>query len=472
MLNNKGILTKKRVYNKQLLQELCVRDECIVDFTTIEKYNIQIKIDFTCKCGNKHNKTFRQIYKACGYCKICTESKKKEKVKQTCLERYNVENALTLRKVYNKQFLEELFLRDECSVNFKTIETYNRDIKVDFTCKCGNKHNKTFRQIYKAGGYCKICTESKRKKKVDQTCIKRYNVHNPSQLQEVKDKIKQTCLNNLGVPYPSQSQEVRDKSKQTSLNNFGVPHPLQSQEVRDKIKQTCIKRYNVDNPLQSQEVRDKIKQTCLNNLGVPYPSQSQEVMDKMKQTCFNNLGVSHPSQSQEVRDKSKETCFKNFGVPYPFQSQEVRDKSKQTCLERYNVENPMQDAELSEKASKKSYKLKEFKFICGNTIQVQGYEPFLLDILVKEGYTFEDILTKRTQVPEIWYEKKNNKKSRYYCDIYIPQTNTIYEVKSTWTYKNNIEVNLLKKQACIDAGFNFEFYIFDGKRNRIDENLF
>ena len=69
-------------------------------------------------------------------------------------------------------------------------------------------------------------------------------------------------------------------------------------------------------------------------------------------------------------------------------------------------------------------------------------------------------------------KKKNNKKSRYFCDIYIPKTNTIYEVKSTWTYERNIEVNLLKKQACIDAGFNFELYIFDGKRNRIDENLF
>ena len=356
MSNNKGIPKTKGAYNKQLLQELCVRDECIVDFTKIEKYNITIKIDFTCKCGNKHNKTFKQIYKAGGYCKICTESKRKEKVKQTCIKRYNVVNPLEIRKVYNKQLLQELCVRDECIVDFTKIEKYNRDIKVDFTCKCGNKHNKTFIQIYKACGYCKICTESKRKEKAKQSCIKRYNVVNPSQLQEVKDKKKQTCLD-------------------------------------------------------------------------------------------------------------------NFGVLHPFQSQEVRDKSKQTCLERYNVGNPMQDAELSEKASKKSYNLKEFHFICGNIIQVQGYEPFLLDILVKEGYTFEDILIKRQDVPEIWYEK-NNKKSRYFCDAYIPQTNTIYEVKSTWTYERNIEVNLLKKQACIDAGFNFELYIFDGKRNRIDENLF
>ena len=67
------------------------------------------------------------------------------------------------------------------------------------------------------------------------------------------------------------------------------------------------------------------------------------------------------------------------------------------------------------------------------------------------------------------YREQNNKKSRYFCDIYIPKTNTIYEVKSTWTYNLNIEVNLLKKQTCIDAGYNFELWIFDAKGNRINE---
>ena len=54
----------------------------------------------------------------------------------------------------------------------------------------------------------------------------------------------------------------------------------------------------------------------------------------------------------------------------------------------------MQNAEFFEKVSKNSYKLKEFNFPCGNTIQVQGYEPFLLKNLVEEGYTYEDIIDK------------------------------------------------------------------------------
>jgi len=86
----------------------------------------------------------------------------------------------------------------------------------------------------------------------------------------------------------------------------------------------------------------------------------------------------------------------------------------------------------------------------------------LLKNLVEEGYTYEDIIVKRTDVPVIWYEK-NNKQHRYYCDIYIPKINTIYEVKSTWTYKKDIEKINLTKQACIDDGYLFELYVYDGK---------
>ena len=86
----------------------------------------------------------------------------------------------------------------------------------------------------------------------------------------------------------------------------------------------------------------------------------------------------------------------------------------------------------------------------------------MLKYLVELGYTYDDITVKRTDVPEIWYEK-NNKKHRYYCDMYISKINTIYEVKSTWTYKKDIDKIPLKKQACIDSGYLFKLYVYDSK---------
>ena len=199
----------------------------------------------------------------------------------------------------------------------------------------------------------------------------------------------------------------------------------------------------------------------LNN-GTEYPMQSQEVREKSKQTCMLNYGVEHISQSQKVKDKMKTTCFLNYGVENPSQSQEIKNKKIDTSILHYGVEYPMQFGEVAEYQLQNAYNLKEFNFPCGNTIQVQGYEPFLLKNLVEEGYTYEDIIVKRTEVPEIWYEK-DNKKHRYYCDVYIPKINTIYEVKSIYTYDVAKDKINLTKQSCIDTGYLFELYVYDGK---------
>jgi hypothetical protein len=352
---------------------------------------------------------------------------------------------MTKRLCYNKDLLQEVCDRDRCIIDFDKIEKYNREIKVSFICNCGCEYSKTFIMLYKIGAFCEKCTKNKRYEKVKKTCIERYGVDNPQQSQKVKDKSKQTCI-----------------------EKYGVKNPSQSQEVRDKFKQTCIDKYGVENPSQSQEVRDKFKQTCIDKYGVKNPSQTQEVRDKFKQTCIKKYGVEHSSQSQEVKNKSKQTCIKKYGVEHQFQSQEVIDKSKQTCIKKYGVEYHMQNAISSEKALQKSYNLKEFNFPCGNSIQVQGYEPFLLKNLVEEGYTYEDIITKRSETPVIWYEN-NNKKHRYYCDIYIPKINTIYEVKSIYTNDVAKEKISLTKQACIDAGYLFELYVYDKKGIRQED---
>ena len=88
---------------------------------------------------------------------------------------------------------------------------------------------------------------------------------------------------------------------------------------------------------------------------------------------------------------------------------------------------------------------------------------------MEEGYTHEDIITNRADVPEIWYDE-DNKKHRYYCDAYIPKINTIYEVKSTWTYEIAKEKNILKQQACIDAGYLYVLCVYNNKSILQEQN--
>ena len=324
---------------------------------------------------------------------------------------------MTTKVKYNRELLEQVCERDKCVIDFANIEKYNRDVRIEFVCSCGNIDIKTFRLIYEStGAFCGDCTKNIKQSKMKSTCLDKYGVENPFQSEEAKNKSKQTCLEKYGVENPRQSEEAKNKSKQTCLEKYGVEHPMFIDEIKDKIKKTCLEKYGVENPMFIDETKDKIKKTCLEKYGVDHNSKTPE----------------------------------------------YKEKYKQTCLETYGVEHPSQNSEISEKQSKNSYKLKSFTFPCGNTVQVQGYEPYLLDILVKDGYTFEDIITKRTEIPEIWYNK-NDKKFRYYCDVYIPKNNTIYEVKSTYTRKIDIEKNKLKQQACIDAGYNFELYVFDSK---------
>lgn len=116
-----------------------------------------------------------------------------------------------------------------------------------------------------------------------------------------------------------------------------------------------------------------------------------------------------------------------------------------------------------EKAQKNSKKYKEYTMPSGAIRNVQGYEPFALDILNKL-YTEDEIKTDRKDVPRIKYTA--NDKCRYYFpDIYIPSKNMIIEVKSTWTYKCKQDNIKEKAEATIAAGYTYEIWVFDRNGN-------
>ncbi len=117
---------------------------------------------------------------------------------------------------------------------------------------------------------------------------------------------------------------------------------------------------------------------------------------------------------------------------------------------------------------KNSKKYKKYVLPSGKEILIQGYEDRALNLLFSKGYEESDILTSRKDIEDsigkILYIYKGKNK-RYYPDFYIKSTNTIVEVKSTWTLDKNgklpIEdnINYSKKEACENLGFNFEFFV-------------
>ena len=159
----------------------------------------------------------------------------------------------------------------------------------------------------------------------------------------------------------------------------------------------------------------------------------------------------------------QEKIYKKYGGKHFTQTEKYKANRKLALLEKYGTDSIMDVPEIADKVLKSRYKRKKFIFPSGNTVVVQGYEIYALNILL-ETFNECDIIVGTKNVPQIYYIDKNNIKHRYYPDIFIKSTNTIIEVKSLYTITSNKEKNIYKYKATKDAGFNFECWIIDNEQ--------
>ena len=346
---------------------------------------------------------------------------------------------------YNINLLKEIIKRDNCNIDLKFYKDkkINRDIIITFICECGIENNKNFRQLWVTRAFCKNCLN----------------------IITQKNR-KETCLKNLGTEYPSQNKEVKEKIKQTIIKKCN-DNPNRNEEIQEKRKQTIIKKCNY-NPNRNEEVKEKYKNTCLKTLGTDNPSKNKEIQEKKKQTWIKN-NTENPNRNKEIKEKRKQTCLQNFGTELPAQNDKVQEKMRQTCLQNFGTEYPMQNEEVFKKAQKTSFSYKEYIFPSGRKSKVQGYEPLAIDLLIKKYDESDIFLQMDDNFPEIvsgiHYFNENDNEAIYFPDIYIESENLIIEVKSTYTYDIKKEKNLCKKEECESQCFNFEFWVFDNKKN-------
>ena len=214
---------------------------------------------------------------------------------------------------------------------------------------------------------------------------------------------------------------------------------------------------------------NKIKNTMLDKYGVEYASQAEQFRDKMKKTNFERFGVEYGLQDKGVKEKKVQTSLKNYGVENPNQSQIIREKTKNTVFKKYGVEYCSQNPEIMDKMTRHMYRMKEYVMPSGKIIQIQGYENYGLDEIVKRDDIEEkDIITGCKNVPTIWYEDENGKKRRHFVDIFIPNKNLCIEIKSTWTAKKNTHTIFLKQQAAKELGYDYEIWVYDSKGVKVE----
>jgi hypothetical protein len=190
------------------------------------------------KPGKTLSEKFYLIYNNIGKCKICE------------LE--------TKFLSYNRGY--RLYCSKQCSNNDKDLINLKK-VKYKETCldKYGVENSSSSEEV-------KIkLKESKSKldksiinEKIKKTCLSKYGVDNPSKVLFVKEKRKKTNIKNWGVENVFQSSLIKEKLKMTNIEKYGFDHPLKSNIIKKKIKDTNIKKYGIDNYTKTDLYKTKM----------------------------------------------------------------------------------------------------------------------------------------------------------------------------------------------------------------------
>ena len=312
--------------------------------------------------------------------------------------------------------------------------------------------------------------------KTKETNLEKYGMENVYQSEEIKSKIKQTNLKSFGKEYNTQTDEFKDHCKKLNLERYGVEYYTQTAEFLEKTEKTALEKYGVKHVTQSTEFKDKVKISNLLKYGVEHQFKDPEVRQKISSTIKERYGKNWYVETEGFKEKFKITSLEKYGTDHPSSNGIVKLKKENTCIDRFNNKSFL-GSDLHKEFMLEKWgieypfhgKYKNYILPSGRIVKIQGYENYALDLLLKT-YKEEDLLILDKDIRKIlgkieYFDMYKNKKRQYLPDIYIIPENKIIEVKSEFTLRRNLEINLVKKKACLDKELLYEFWIFDNVGN-------
>jgi len=348
-------------------------------------------------------------------------------------------NKVTI-KWHEKHNTVEVFLEFKAIKVDNKLQTFKEAafwIKNDLYSKpacvvCG-KHE----TVFNAGKYSKTCaSKSCRVSYHEKQMLEKYGTTNYAKTEVFKDAMI------------SKRNSIEKKKKETCLEKYGVDNVMKSQHFKDKLENSMVEKFRCKTNLMclSDESIEK-------RINILYSAEFKAANSERQQNFSTE-------KKQQILSKRRQTLINKYGSLGEAYKQK-HEKSKATNLERHGVENPQQVPEFHEKQQKSRYKWKEVVMPSGKIIKVQGYEDRAIKHMLKTKMHEESqIETVRKNMPEIWYSKTKDSNNRYYPDVFIVNKNKIIEVKSDYTMLSNLDVNYKKRQACLDKGYTFEFWIY------------
>lgn len=192
-----------------------------------------------------------------------------------------------------------------------------------------------------------------------------------------------------------------------------------------------------------------------------YKKVAENNIKKYSTKCTLNL--------PENIKKKKQTWLDKYGYDNPNKAIEVKQKTIKTNIEKYGVVSPS----LLTNPYKRWKNFHSYIMPDGREFKIQGWEQHALELYLLKQYNPHDIEHDMHFMHNFHftYIDNDNFTHQYYPDFYIKSINTFIEVKSTFTLYNNIERNLKKFEAVINAGYNLIICLIHKKSNKYTYEL-
>lgn len=167
---------------------------------------------------------------------------------------------------------------------------------------------------------------------------------------------------------------------------------------------------------------------------------------------FNGANSSKKYCSKKCSETGRSASISAKNVKQ-WKNKDSLDKMRNSLLKKW--EDPLHREKCS------WYNRKVFLLPSGKEVSLQGFEPEVLEMLLEKYYESDICIESseiRKETGRITYFLDDRERS-YFPDFFIKSTNTIIEVKSSWTYRIGKSTLELKRDACLARGFNFELII-------------
>lgn len=327
-------------------------------------------------------KVKHQIERDYCYDKECINKQKKDKTKQTSLEKYGVEHP-TQRIEYKEQLSKIL----------------------------NSKEGK------------------ERLEKAKKTCLEKYGVENVFQSEIIKYKIKQTNLERYGVEHAIQNETIKEKAMETQKENNNGKLAWNNEDKKHFIRtcKLCGKQFEAKTS-NATICYDKHYKIC------KYCNEKFELKREKPERMINRVTCYKDSCEQHyIEDKIKETNNIKYGNDYYLSTDEFKEQSKNTRYNKYGTyhnmktyKSPMRLKEIRDKALRT---IKE-RYNVDYAIFVNNKNP---KVISNPNKKFSNELTNNNIDNELEFKISN-----YSYDIHILNTNILIEINPTYTHNSTV----------------------------------